>query len=486
VSKWKQAKSPLVVDLDGTLSKTDTLIEVFLLLIKQQMLSLFLLPFWLLKGKAYFKQQMAAAVSVDASGFMYNHDVLAYMKAAKRAGREVYIATGANEKVAQAVANYLPEMGLEIDGLFASSQENLTGRRKQAKLNAVFGEKQYEYVGNASIDLKVWRDCSEAMVVGSASLFKSAQAVCQQTQHMPLEKASFKTYIKAIRVHQWVKNALLFVPLLTAHMWSDAQAISLLLAGFIAFSLAASSVYVLNDLLDLAADRQHHSKCKRPFAAGTIPLEKGVLLFPILLAVAFALALFLPLGFILALSLYYALTVVYSFKLKRVVMLDTVVLAALYTMRIIAGTLLIGVEFSFWLLAFSIFIFLSLALLKRYTELVQMLEDGKTSTAGRGYHASDAPMVSSLGAASGYISVLVMALYIHSPEVADMYRSSDILWLVCPILLYWISRAWLIAHRGLMDDDPIVFAVKDVQSLCTGVFVLCIFVIAALAPNVLM
>lgn len=475
-----QAKVPLVVDLDGTLSKTDTLAEAFLSLLKHNIWLILLLPFWLLKGKAYLKEKIAQSIDFDADDLVYNTDVIAYIKAAKLAGRQVYLATGADQIIANAVQEKLDL----FDGVFASDGViNLTGSKKQALLCEKFGKNNYEYAGNSTVDLKVWASASHALVVcpNSDALSKKAQAVCDQVQAISLPVATLKTYVKAIRVHQWVKNALMFVPLITAHLMADSQAWLTVSLGFIAFSLAASSVYVLNDLLDLSADRQHHSKCNRPFAAGTIALEKGAVLFPVLFVAAFALALYLPKGFIFALSFYYLLTVLYSFVLKRIVMLDTVVLAALYTMRIIAGTLLLQVPFSFWLLAFSMFIFLSLALMKRYTELVQMIAHNKTSTAGRGYQAGDAQMVASFGTASGLMAVLVLALYVHSDVVKIAYQTEQVLWLACPVLLYWISRAWMIAHRGLMDDDPIIFAVKDRQSLVTGLLIAAIFMLATYA-----
>ena len=310
------------------------------------------------------------------------------------------------------------------------------------------------------------------------ALAEQAKKAGVRVIHIEAPSASIKSYLKAMRIHQWVKNALIFVPLLTSHEFTSPVTIVLCFLGFVSYSLAASSVYILNDLIDLESDRQHATKSNRPLAAGAIPIEQGLFLFPALLLIAFGLALFLPFNFFLALLAYYVLTLLYSFKLKRVIMLDTILLAALYTMRIIAGTLLIDVHFSFWLLAFSMFIFLSLAFVKRYTELVSMAADGNMKIAGRGYHSEDDSMVSSFGAASGYIAVLVFALYVNSPEVTELYSKPHVLWLACPILLYWISRVWIIAHRGEMHDDPIVFAVKDLQSIITGLCVLGVFVAA--------
>ena len=473
----KQELKPVVVDLDGTLIKTDTLLEMLMALLICNPFFILLTPFWLLGGKANLKNRVAEKVELNVRLLPYNQDVIDYITTAKQKGRRCYLATGTVRKIANAVSEHL---GL-FEGVLATDEKtNLTGSNKADILNEKFGKGNYIYLGNHAVDLKLWENCAEAIVVSSSNkLLKSVEKVCRNVQQIKVETASIKTYLKAIRVHQWVKNALLFVPLLTSHQYVNIEFIVLCLLGFLSYSLAASSVYVLNDLVDLESDRQHPSKSKRPFAAGIISIVDGLVLFPVLLIVAFSIAgLFLPVDFVLALLIYYVLTVVYSFKLKRIIMLDTIILAALYTMRIIAGSFIIGVELSFWLLAFSMFIFLSLALVKRYTELVLMKSEGTKKAIGRGYHAEDASLVSSFGAASGYIAVMVFALYVNSPEVTELYLQPSILWLACPILLYWISRVWIIAHRGEMNDDPIVFAVKDLQSLITALCIAIVFMAA--------
>lgn len=471
-----QSLKPVIVDLDGTLIKTDTLFESLMVLLKQNPFWCLLLPFWLLKGKANLKNRIAEKVNLEVTLLPYNQAVIDYIKAAKSQGHDCYLATGTVKKFAEPIADHI---GC-FSGVFATDENtNLTGKDKSVLLADKFGAGNYIYVANHAVDLPIWKNAAEAVVVSAGSkLFEQARKINQNVIHIENPAAGLKTYIKAMRVHQWVKNALIFVPLLTSHQLVNPELILLCLLGFLSYSLAASSVYILNDLMDLESDRQHGSKCKRPFAAGTIPIAAGLLLFPLLLAIAFVLAWFLPLDFLLALLVYYVLTLVYSFKLKRVIMLDTIMLAGLYTMRIIAGTLLIQVHFSFWLLAFSMFIFLSLAFVKRYTELVSIISQGSKKMIGRGYHSEDASMVSSFGAASGYIAVLVFALYVNSPEVAKLYSKPDVLWLACPVLLYWISRVWILAHRGEMHDDPIVFAVKDLQSLITGLCVFAVFMAA--------
>jgi 4-hydroxybenzoate polyprenyltransferase len=279
---------------------------------------------------------------------------------------------------------------------------------------------------------------------------------------------------RALRPHQWTKNGLVVVPLLAAHHLDRPAAVLASLIAVGAFCLCASSVYVLNDLLDLEADRAHPRKCKRPFAAGELPLSAGVVMAPVLLILAFGLGTFLSDSFIAVLACYYALTAAYSLFLKGKVLLDALVLACLYTLRIVAGAAAVEVPLSFWMLLFSIFLFLSLALVKRYAELDGLQKQGQLQAAGRGYEVSDLPILQSLGCASGYLSVLVLALYVNSPEVDALYRHPTIIWTLCVPLLFWISRVWMTAQRGGMHDDPVVFALKDPLSIgigCLGVLI---------------
>ncbi|MDG3086932.1 UbiA family prenyltransferase [Vibrio hannami] len=279
-----------------------------------------------------------------------------------------------------------------------------------------------------------------------------------------------------MRVHQWAKNLLIFVPLVASHQWFDTEKVADGIIAFIAFSLCASTVYLLNDLLDLEDDRHHSSKCRRPFASGALDVRIGLLFAPLILVFVFLLSvLLLPINFLLVLLGYYALTLAYSFKLKRMVVVDVTTLAILYTVRIIAGGVGLELDLTFWLLAFSMFIFLSLALVKRYAELHEARSLGLNKTRGRGYYPSDLELLSSLGSSSGYMSVLVLALYINDPVTSVMYSHSEVIWLACPLILYWISRTWMITHRGLMHDDPVVFALKDKVSRITGCLFLLVF-----------
>ncbi|CAD6524406.1 UbiA family prenyltransferase [Paraburkholderia metrosideri] len=470
---------PLVVDLDGTLIRSDVLIESGFAYLKTAPLRFYKPLLWLAGGgKPALKAGLAHATDVDVSVLPYDVTVLEWLREEHTAGRFLVLATASHERYAHAISEHL---GI-FDKTFASNDSiNLSSHNKREKLVAEYGEKGFDYAGNSRDDIAVWRSAERAYVVNpSNGVERAARKLGNVERVIESRPPGVKTWAKSLRLHQWLKNLLIFVPLLAAHkLRSSDLAIEALLA-FFSFGLCASSVYLLNDLLDLEDDRHHPIKCKRPLASGTLPIAWGLALCPILLLGACITAwLFLPVEFGAVLLGYYLLTLTYSIYLKRQVMIDVVVLAMLYTTRIIAGTAAVGAQLTFWLLAFSMFIFLSLAFVKRYAELHLMQEQGLGKTRGRGYVASDLPLVSSLGAASGYLSVLVLALYIQDAKTADLYRHPQIIWLACPLLLFWVSRTWLIAHRGLMHDDPIVFAAQDRLSLAVVVVCGLIFWAAA-------
>lgn len=459
-------KTPICVDLDGSLIHSDLLLESFLLLIKRNPLYLLLVPFWLLRGKAVLKAEIAARVELNGAALPYTQAFVAWLREQKQQGRALWLCTASDHRLAQAVADHLQI----FDGVLASDgQTNLSGSNKAKALVARFGEKGFDYCGNHRVDLKVWGHARQAVVVnGAAGLVKQAQSVTALGPVFEAPVVGLRAVTKALRVHQWAKNALIFVPLATAHRLNDGGALFHSLLAFAAFSLCASSVYLLNDMLDLESDRQHHSKCRRPFASGQLSLLFGLVMAPGLLVAAIALSCLLPWQFLGVLAAYYVVTLAYSFKLKRVVMIDVLVLAGLYTVRIVAGAAAAAIPLSFWLLMFSIFIFLSLAIVKRYAELYVMREKGKLTASGRGYQVADLSILQNLGTASGYISILVLALYVNSPDIAVMYGHPKVVWALVPVMLYWISRIWMETHRGNMHDDPLVYAMKDRISLLTG------------------
>lgn len=448
---------PLCVDLDGTLLKSDLLYESVIVLLRNNPLYVFLLPIWLFRGKAVLKEAIAKRVSIDPDGLPFDQRVVDLVTASPN--RHRVLCTATDQRLADAIASHLGIFDLV---LASNGMRNLAGSHKAEALVARFGERGFDYVGNGQVDLDIWRRARRAWVVnGPKSLAEEAGRHCTLETHLPAEAGEWRAWLKAVRVHQWLKNLLIFVPLLASHRFFEVGALADAGLAFLAFGLCASGVYVLNDLVDLPADRLHPRKRHRPFAAGRLPVLHGMIAAPVLTLAGFVIALLCGPLFAAVLALYYVSTLAYSLWLKRVVMLDVMLLAGLYTTRIIAGAAAIGAGLSFWLLAFSMFLFLSLAMLKRYTELATMLSSGRTTASGRGYGVDDLPLIQSLGSASGYLAVLVFALYINSPESIALYSRPEVLWLLCPVLLYWISRTWVIAHRGEMDDDPVVFAVTD-------------------------
>jgi len=451
---------PLCVDLDGTLIQTDLLMESALKLLYKNPLNLFRFVAWIARGKAHVKRQIAKRIHIDATCLPYNIEFLDWMRKSSK-DRDLVLCTASDQLLADAVAAHVGgfQLILGSDGI-----HNLSGINKGLALRERFGERGFDYAGNGRKDIAVWQYARRAILVsGSKSLMGAAARVCEVECVFENKRPSLKQWARTLRLHQWIKNTLVFLPLLAGHHLFDMHDDLLALGGFLSFSLLASATYVLNDLLDLDSDRRHPRKRYRPFAAGTLPLSYGLVIAPLLGILAFYLAILVSGMFAIVLLTYLLLTLGYSFRLKRIVMLDVVILAGLYTTRIIAGTVVIQVEFSFWLLAFSMFIFLSLAMLKRYAELlvIQSGKPGESSMGGRGYGVQDLPLIQSLGSTAGYLSVLVLALYINSEASKALYRHPQVLWLLCPLLLYWISRLWIVTHRGEMHDDPVIYAVTD-------------------------
>lgn len=460
-------QTPLAIDLDGTLLHTDMLHESAFGLLKAAPLSVAKLPWILLtKGKAQLKQWIAKQIDFDPAVLPYNHDFVQWLREQHATGRRLVLCTASDRSIAEPIAKHL---GLFDEVMDSDGAVNLEGRHKAKALVEKFGDKGFDYAGNSTPDLEVWRHARKAIVVNATSqLLTQVQAVAEVDRVFQGFNSPITIWAKALRLHQWLKNALLFVPLLAAHQLTDTAAWQSLLWAFVAFSLCASSVYLANDLLDLESDRQHPRKCKRPFASGALAVWKGALAGPLLFGVSCALAYFVGVAFLQWLLVYFVITCVYSFKLKQLVLVDCMTLAMLYTLRIVAGAAAVGSAMSFWLLAFSVFLFLSLAFIKRFAELQVQLLQGKHKAHGRGYLTDDAPLIQMLGIASGFMSVLVLALYLNSSEVLVLYAHPEWVWGLVPVMVFWISWLWLQAHRGEMHDDPLVFAVKDKASLVSG------------------
>ncbi len=463
-------KPPLCVDLDGTLLRSDVLLEQLLQLVRRRP-SLFLrLPFWLLRGKAHLKTQLVAHTDLDVSVLPYRQELLRYLEKERSAGRRIVLATATHHQIAERIADHL---GVFDEVIASDDTTNVSGPRKAAALREACGEDGFVYAGDAPIDRAVWQQASGAIVVGRRQHLAKGIASVERT--FP-ETHSLKDFLRAVRLHQWVKNVLVFVPLLLTHNVTDVSALSETFLAFFAFCLCASSVYVLNDLLDLEADRHHARKRFRPFASGTLPIRFGLVLAPVLLLGAALLGLWVSPAFLGALGLYYVSTLSYSLYLKRKPIIDVLMLAFLYVMRVVAGGIAIGAVLSPWLLAFGMFFFLSIAYVKRYSEL-RVVEEGGSLRA-RGYAHADLEGLADLGVSSGYVSVLVVALHINSSDVRRYYETPALLWAICPLLIYWLSRVWLLTRRGKMHDDPIVFALSDRISYVVGALVLAIAVLA--------
>lgn len=459
-AKEKVGSSPvLVVDLDGTLVKTNLLLESLLALLKQKPQCLFLLPVWLMKGRANLKQEVARRVLLDASLLPYRSELLDYLRLQRAEGRSIVMATCSDARIANQVAEHLNV----FDEIFASDgTSNLCGEVKRNRLVRAYEEKGFDYAGDERRDMTVWSSARKAILINPSSRMKSQVSKITQVDRLfEAPRKSIWNYFSPLRPKHWLKNLLVFVPLFAAHRFYEPLLWGKALVAFLAFGCCASGGYLFNDIFDLAADRHHPKKRLRSFASGDLPLSYGLAMIPLLAVVGGLLGALIGRLFLGALLLYFALTFAYSLRIKKIVLLDVIFLAGLYTLRIMAGSAAVAIWPSPWLLAFSTFFFLSLALVKRYSELVIMRTiEGDTAKA-RSYELSDAELLAAKGTASGYVAVLVLALYITSGAANVLYGRHQLLWFLCPLLLYWIGRAWLIAHRGQMDDDPVVFAMND-------------------------
>lgn len=470
---------PLVVDLDGTLILTDMLHESALRALRDKPFDTLRIPYWLLQGKAVLKRHLANNTHFDPSSLPYNHELLDWLKQQRAEGRKLILCTASDLAIATSIATYL---GIFDDVMASDGDTNLAGKQKAEALAQRFGHAGFDYAGNSHADLKVWQCSRNAVTVNAtANLAGQAAACCKIERDFPPPALKLADFRRMLRIHQWLKNLLLFVPLIAAHQLSHPAHWLALLLAFSSFSLCASSVYIANDLLDLESDRQHPRKCKRPFASGLIPVWAGVLLAPALLAVSLGLGQYVGGSFLPWLMFYFVVTCAYSWWLKRAIIVDCLTLAMLYTLRIIAGAAAANMALSFWLLAFSVFLFLSLAFVKRYAELQVQLLAGKHKVHGRGYNTSDAPIVQMMGITSGYAAALVLALYLNSNAVALLYKTPEFIWGAVPLVLFWISWMWMQAHRGNMHDDPLLFAIKDRASLIAGLAFAAVLVMGAVA-----
>lgn len=467
---------PLCVDMDGTLLRTDALHEAVWTYLRSNPLRICNVFFWILLGRSVFKDEIFSRVTLSIDTLPVNDMVLEFITREKERGRMLILATASPAVIAQQVAKRF----LIFDEVLATDRnKNLKGVNKATALVDRFGLRSFDYIGDSAADLHVWEKAHTAHCVGTLPKHKLSDSVYRGEDFPVITKSRIAELLRAIRVHQWVKNFLVFIPAMMAHSIIEPTVLSNATRAFFAFSFTASAVYVLNDLIDIDSDRIHKSKRRRPFASGSLPLWLGFLLIPFLISIA---VLFSPLqpDFLVVLLGYFLLTTCYSFFLKRIVLLDIFTLASLYTVRIFAGSVATDTLISPWLLAFSVFIFLSLACVKRASEIynLQKTSGNDATLTGRGYRVTDFDQISRFGSSSGYLAVLILALYISSTDVKQYYSSEQVLWFVCPVFLYWISRVWLLTARGELHEDPIVFALKDPVSYVVGVLCLAILFIA--------
>lgn len=454
-----QELTPLYVDLDGTFIKSDMLLESLFSAIKSSpWVIIFILP-WLCKGRAFLKMRLSDLAQQDVLTIPTNPQTYQFLTQQKTAGRRIILATASNEKIAKAFVSAYP---IFDDYIASNAIENLKGRHKLHKIQAITPE--FSYMGNSIEDYVLFEHATESYLVAPTRAAKRKTFTFTKMFDQQ-EKSTILLLLKELRVYQWVKNLLIFVPLFVSNAYTDMSLVLACVVGFLAFSLLASATYVLNDLVDLDADRIHQHKKHRPLASGDLSIFDAVVTAVVLLFISAALALSASVEFSVVLLVYLALTLSYSLKLKRYFAMDVIALASLYTIRIFAGAAIMGIAISFWLLSFSMFVFLSLALIKRCAELVTLKNQAKEQVSGRDYGVEDLSILSSFGTSSSLLSVLMYCFYINNDSLTSAFQEPDILWLSIPALGYWLMRMWVKTIRGEMHDDPIVFSLMDRGSI---------------------
>jgi len=471
-----QAVRPLCVDLDGTLVKSDTLIDSLLVLARARPWLLFKLPGRLLRGKAAFKAFLSESISLDVAHLPYNRALLQFLQQERAQGRPIYLATGADLALARRVAAHL---GIFTDVLGSDGATNLTGNKKLDGLRSRLGSGPFDYIGNDTPDFPMLVEAAVPMVADPSLGLRLRMRFrgigpARQFNESP---HPLQSLLKAMRLHQWAKNLLIFVPLLLSHALTAAKLLTAFEA-FCCFSLTASAAYIVNDLLDIEADRRHPQKHQRPFASGDLAPFTGIAIIAVFLLLGLLGGRLLPDGFLGWLLFYLATTVAYTWLLKRMALVDVLALSGLYILRLLAGGAATLTPISHWLAGFSMFLFLSLAIVKRFAELENLRASNTTPRNGRGYLLADIAQLRSFGTSSAYAAVVVFAIYISGLDVVKLYRQPRLLWLIVPLMILWLNRLWLLASRGELDEDPVAFALTDRMSQLIGVAVLVIALLA--------
>jgi 4-hydroxybenzoate polyprenyltransferase len=447
---------PLCVDVDGTIIRSDLLLESLVIALRNNPWLVFAVPFWLLRGRAVLKRELAKRAAFNPAALPYNSEFIEWLRTEHHRGRDLVLVTAADHTLASAIGEHL---GLFSVVLASDGTRNLKGRNKRDALAQRFPE-GFEYAGDSAADLEVWRGSAGAILVNAPpALARRVDKLLPVVKRFDAGGRRHREWAAALRLHQWAKNILIFVPLVTSHQIFHVALVVKAGVGFLLFSICASGQYILNDLFDLEADRRHSAKRRRPFASGALPIRQGLIAAPLLLLFGFGAGFFVSRLLAAMLLVYVVLSFAYSLRLKSIALLDVFVLSGLYTFRVIAGHLVTGVPFSEWLLSFCVFLFLSLAFSKRTAELRDAI--GAGTIARRGYEPGDIEQINLFGVCSAFLAAVVFILYLQSENVRKLYHNPELLWLLSPVFLYWASRIWLLSFRGQIHEDPVIFVLKD-------------------------
>jgi len=469
---------PLCVDLDGTFIRTDMMMESIALLILKRPFFLFIIPFWLLKGRYYLKSKLLEYVLPNIKLVPINPKIEEFVISERKKGRYIILVTASMQEIANQFKNYY---NIFDEAIGSKDDINLVGKTKADYLINRFGRRGFDYIGDSDKDFYVWKSANIAHIVNQNERFINRLREITNIGIVwdLLPKSKFQNFISEIRTYQWTKNLLIFLPLILAHNTNANVYINALLA-FFSFSFAASAIYLFNDLMDLDSDREHSTKKNRPMAAGNFPIISAFRWILILIITSLLIALLLHKEFLIVLIMYLVITLVYSIKLKKIYIIDIVVLSILYTFRLIAGSFSTNIPISEWLAGFSLFFFLSMSALKRYVEIKNNLDSDQKAIKGRAYITDDLQIIQNSGISSGLISLMIFFLYINSSKVVQLYNSPEILYLIIPLIVYWILRVWFLAHRGLMNEDPVLFAIADKRSYLFIISILLILMFSTL------
>ncbi len=468
---------PLCVDLDGTLLRTDLMWECIAALLRRRPWRVPCIPLWWAKGRPYLKARLAREAAPDMETLPFRERLIGWLRGQATEGRRVLLVSGSHHWLVRRVAK---RMGF-FSGVEGTRRGvNLSGRPKADWLVAQFGERGFDYAGDRGVDTHVWRRAREAILVDAPRRLEAAVRPVAERVRVWSEsgRAGAGAWLHALRIRQWLKNLVVFAPAITSFTIAEGDVFLPCLLGALCFSLLASALYLFNDIVDLEFDRRHPDKCGRPLASGALGMRGALVGIPLLLVASIALGSLLPEGFRAVLAAYGALSIVYTLFLKRYVVVDALALTVMFLLRIVGGGWAAGLGVSSWLMGFALFLFLSLALAKRYAELRALREAQRTAAAGRGYRAADLEEVGFIGVASGLLSVFVVAIYIGSAEAASSYDNRTMLWGLCLVILFWVGRLWLINHRGELHEDPVRFVTHDPASYVSAIAALAVIIMA--------